>query len=144
MWASEFELLIEGTLPEGVGVNYTGNKGTNVGEYYATAVISGANYNTLTLTATLKINKADITGITLEDKTVDFNYSQHFLVIEGTLPEGVSVTYDNNGKVYRGTYTITVTITGDNYNTLVLTATLTIKSTTTGGITTPEHEFNKP
>lgn len=139
----QIELLVSGALPSGVSVAYSGNKGTNVGEYNATAVISGANYNTLTLTATLKINKANITGITLENKTVTFNYSQHFLAVSGTLPEGVVATYDNNGKVYAGTYTVTVTITGDNYNTLVLTATLTIKHTSTGGITLPEHEFNK-
>ena len=139
----QIELLVSGALPSGVSVAYSGNKGTNVGEYNATAVISGANYNTLTLTATLKINKANITGITLENKTVTFNYSQHFLAVSGTLPEGVVATYNNNGKVYAGTYTVTVTITGDNYNTLVLTATLTIKHTSTGGITLPEHEFNK-
>ncbi len=140
----EFELLIEGTLPDEVSIKYTGNKGTNVGDYYATAVISGANYNTLTLSAILKINKANITGITLNDKTENFDYQPHHLVISGNLPEGVEVTYDNNGKVYAGTYTVTVTIKGDNYNTLVLTAKLTIKRTTSGGITTPEHEFNKP
>lgn len=141
--SEEITLLVDGTLPFGVSVEYSGNKGTNVGEYNATAVISGANYNTLTLTATLKINKADITGITFDSETVTFDYAQHFLTIKGTLPEGVTVTYDNNGKVYAGTYTVTVTITGDNYNTLVLTATLTIKHTSSGGITLPEHEFNK-
>ena len=139
----EFSLLIDGTLPTGVSVEYSTNKGKNVGEYNAIAVIGGDNYNTLTLTATLKINKADITGITFKDETVTFDYTQHFIYISGTLPEGVTVTYDNNGKVYANTYVVTVTITGDNYNTLVLTAKLTIKNSSTGGITLPEHEFNK-
>jgi len=139
---TEKTITVTGELPTGAQVQYTANKATNVGVYNATAVLSGANYNTLTLTATLTITKANITGITFSDKTLEYNGEQQFIAISGELPEGVTVTYENNGKTYAGTYTVTVTITGDNYNTLVLTATLTIKPTSEGGLVTPEHKFN--
>ncbi|MDE6059067.1 MAG: hypothetical protein K2G44_03400, partial [Clostridia bacterium] len=38
---AEHEITVSGTLPEGVSVSYTGNKGTNVGVYNATATLSG-------------------------------------------------------------------------------------------------------
>ena len=58
---TEKSLLITGTLPEGVTVAYTGNTGTNVGEYPATATftVTNPNYNALdAMQATLKIVKA--------------------------------------------------------------------------------------
>ncbi|MBQ9085076.1 MAG: hypothetical protein IJY24_05405, partial [Clostridia bacterium] len=136
---AEKTITVTGELPTGVQVQYGANKATTVGVYNATAVLSGANYNTLTLTATLPLTTADINtpnveGITLPDKEFNYNGEKHYLEISGTLPEGVTVTYENNGKTYAGTYIVTVTITGENYNTLVLTATLTIKPTSEGGL----------
>lgn len=49
------EITLEGA-PEGATVTYTNNKGTNPGEYKATAVIRKEGYNDKTLNATLKIN----------------------------------------------------------------------------------------
>ncbi|MDD4276239.1 MAG: hypothetical protein PHO33_04610 [Clostridia bacterium] len=49
-------ITISGILPNGVEVNYTTNKATETGTYNATAVLSGMNYNSLTLNAVLKIN----------------------------------------------------------------------------------------
>ena len=84
---NEHELLIEGTLPEGVT-----NENINAGTYEVTAILKGNGYNTLTLKATLTINKAsyDMSGITFEDKTVTYDGNEHELLIEGTLPEGVT------------------------------------------------------
>ena len=51
---------ITGTLPEGVTVSYTTNKGTVVGTYNATAKFTydTANYNTIAdMNAVLTINK---------------------------------------------------------------------------------------
>ena len=72
---SEQSVTVSGTLPAGVTVSYTGNTGTNAGTYNATAVLSGEGYNSLTLTATLKINKAEITGVTFEGSTVTYDVS---------------------------------------------------------------------
>lgn len=59
------ELIVEGNIPVGVTVQYINNKGTEVGTYQATAVLSGKNYNMLELTATLKINP-DFTGMAFD------------------------------------------------------------------------------
>lgn len=141
----EHTLTVSGTLPDGVGVDYISNSGTNAGTYNAIATLGGKNYNAAEMRATLTIKKASLKGIiTLNDKT--FTYSENtkrYLSVSGTLPEGVSVTYQNNdGKFAVGKYTITATISGDNYETLTLTATLEIKqSNSTGGTLTPEHPF---
>ncbi|EFK57891.1 bacterial surface protein 26-residue PARCEL repeat (3 repeats) [Sphingobacterium spiritivorum ATCC 33861] len=56
---SRKSILISGDLPAGVTVTYTGNGQTNAGSYIVTADIDGgSNYNSFSLQATLKINKA--------------------------------------------------------------------------------------
>ena len=52
------EITISGNLPEGAVVEYQNNKATNSGEYNASVKITLEGYNTLTLNAKLKINKA--------------------------------------------------------------------------------------
>lgn len=123
-------LLLTGTLPEGVSVSYTGNSATDVGTYNATAVLSGEGYNTLTLTATLKINPIAMTGITFTGNTFAYDGAPHSISLAGTLPEGASVTYvggqNANSAQAAGEYTITATVTHKNYVTFTATATLTI------------------
>ncbi|MDE6676101.1 MAG: hypothetical protein K2K12_00110, partial [Clostridia bacterium] len=51
----EQSITVSGTVPEGVSVSYTGNKGTNPGVYNATASLSGEGYKSKTLTAKLTI-----------------------------------------------------------------------------------------
>ena len=68
---TEKVLLIDGDLPEGTSINYTNNEGVNAGEHNATAVISGQNYHTLTLTATLKINKIEDLDHMIRDLKAD-------------------------------------------------------------------------
>src|SRR5690606_11955054 len=49
------------------------------------------------------------------------------LAIKGTLPTGVTVSYDNNARTYAGSQTVRANINGGaNYNNLSLTAELTI------------------
>ena len=88
-------------------------------------------------TATLTINKADITGITFTGTTVIYDGNTHPLAISGTLPSNVTVTYTNNDQKNYGTHTVTATFTVNNanYNTLApMTATLTINKATVTGI----------
>lgn len=68
-----------------------------------------------------------ITGVTFEGKTVTYNGEEHTVTVAGTLPTGVSVTYENNKGANAGTYTATATLSGEGYVTLVLNATLTVE-----------------
>lgn len=131
---AEHSVTVSGTVPEGVSVNYTGNKGTDTGVYNATATLTGAGYNTLTLNATLTINGRDITGITFENATYPYDNQEHSVTISGELPEGVSVSYTNNKATDYGATTATATLSGKGYNTLTLTATLTIEAKDITGV----------
>ena len=131
----EQSLAISGDLPAGVTVTYDGNGNTNVGEYTVKAkfAVSDANYNEIDdMTAKLTITKADydMSGITFADDSVPYNGEEQSLAISGDLPAGVTVTYEGNGKVNAGEYTVTASFTGDyaNYNAIAdKTATLTIE-----------------
>ena len=121
----EHSIYVSGA-PSFATVKYTNNGKKSVGTYTVTATISAPNYNNLTLTAILKITGRNITGVTLNDKSFQYDGKSHSLEVEGTLPIGVSVSYSNNGKVDSGSYKVTATLSGEGYNSLQLTATLTI------------------
>ncbi|WP_439487427.1 MBG domain-containing protein, partial [Algoriphagus sp.] len=134
-------LAITGTLPDGTSVAYTDNSRTDVGTQEVTATISGSNYNTLVLTADLTVTPADVSGITFEDGSFVFDGTAKSLAITGTLPAGTSVAYTNNSRTEVGTQEVTATITGSNYNTLVLTADLTVTPNDVSGITFEDASF---
>lgn len=120
---AEHAVTVSGILPEGAKTEYTNNKATNAGTYNATATVSGEGYNTLTLNATLTINKAsyDMSGIGW-NYTNAFDYDGQVKSVElsGTLPRGVTVkAYTDNSKTDAGTYQAKVTFNYDdvNYNT---------------------------
>lgn len=133
-------LTIEGSLPPDVSVTYENNSATNAGTYLAVAKIGGNNYNELTLTATLTVNKADFSGISLSDKTVTYDGNVHSLAVEGTLPAGATVSYSGNGKTDAGVYPVIATVSCKNYNDLSLPATITIVKADFKGITLPGKE----
>ena len=139
----EKELKITGELPTGVEVVYENNKLRNAGRVEAIAYFkhNNPNYNDIpSKTATLTISKASIEGISFSGDTVTYDGKSHSLSIEGKLPEGVHVTYINNGHVNVGTYIVTAHFedsTG-NYEYLPdLEATLVINKVDVNGI-----EFN--
>jgi hypothetical protein len=75
--------------------------------------------------------KSDITGISFVDTITYYNGLFQTIAISGTLPSGVTVTYEQNnaefiGAISPGNYEITATMTGPKHNTLTLTATLSI------------------
>ncbi|MGS2764622.1 MBG domain-containing protein, partial [Sinomicrobium sp. M5D2P9] len=119
-------LSLEGTLPEGTSVSYGNNSRTDVGTQEVTATLAGTNYETLELTANLTITPAVITGITFNDGSFVYDGTARSLSLEGTLPEGTSVSYGNNSRTDVGTQEVTATLAGTNYETLELTADLTI------------------
>ena len=135
---SEKTLAISGTLPSGVTVTYTNNGHANAGTYTVTASFTGdtANYNAIAdMTATLTINKAtyDMSGISFADATYTYDGSEKTLVITGTLPSGVTVSYTTNTLTNAGSIEVTASFIGDadNYNVIDnMVATLTIEKAT--------------
>ena len=129
---SEHVVVITGTLPSGVTVSYENNEQTNSGTYKVVAKFEGnENYNAIPdMEATLTINKAtyDMSGVKLENKTVTYNGSEQVVVITGTLPSGVTVSYENNKQTNVGTYKVVAKFEGnENYNAIPdMEATLTI------------------
>ena len=120
---SAHSITVGGSKPKGVTVQYEGNAQTNAGEYTVTAkfyynneYISGADK-----TAKLTVNKADydMSGVSFTGSDKTYNGTALVPSITGTLPSGVSVTYDTAGAelVNAGTYTVTASFTGDaNHN----------------------------
>ncbi|MCI7094522.1 MAG: leucine-rich repeat protein, partial [Clostridiales bacterium] len=128
---------IEATnLPNGVSVSYFGNNQTQAGEYTVTAKFTGdeVNYNVIPdMTAILKISASDLTGISFIDGEFIYDGQPKYIYITGELPEGVTVTYKNNGKINANSYIVTAEFicTNGNYNNLPdVTATLTINKAT--------------
>ena len=113
-------------LPEGASVDYSpSNAQTDAGVYEITATITKENFETKTLTATLTINKKEMTGITFTNKRV-FSGTDSTITATG-YPEGATVTYTDAGPFNtKGSYTIGVKIELDNYVTYENTAVLTI------------------
>lgn len=125
-------LAISGDLPAGTSVTYQNNGHVEVGVHTVIATISGgANYNDLVLTGTLKITKLGIDGISFDNATFTYDGTAKSIYINGTLPTGVTVSYQNNSKVNAGLHTVIASINGGvNYASYELTATLTIQKAT--------------
>lgn len=119
-------LEIKGTLPDGVSVQYEGNGKSAAGSY---SVIAKLYYHSDTynkdyyiegedMTASLTIKKAsvDVSNIFFGGASVVENGEAHSLEIEGTLPDGVSIAYDGNGKSAVGEYIVTARFVVDEVN----------------------------
>ena len=135
---AEHSIELVGTLPHGVTVSYEGNGKTNAGTYTVTATFehNTQNYEAISdMSATLTVEKAqlDTSAISFADKTVTYNGAAHSILLEGTLPYGVTVSYEGNGKTNAGAYTVTATFDYDaqNYDPISdMSVTLTIKKAT--------------
>lgn len=125
-------LAVAGTLPEGTDLSYRNNGKTDAGTYTVTATLKKANYEDKTLTATLTINKATFTGITLADKKFVYLGTEHSLTVdvEGELPAGTVILYSGNNKKEVGVHDVTAMVTNPNYETLFLHAKMTITAKT--------------
>lgn len=123
---TEKTLVIQGTLPPDATVVYEANTRTDAGVQLATATISAPGYETLVLNAELEILPAPITGISFEDTTFVYDGTEKILLISGTPPPGVSVTYENNTRTDPGSQIAIAQLTGTNYDTLTLYAYLSI------------------
>ena len=122
----------ESTLPDGALVTYDKQTSyVDAGEYVVTATIKADGYKDLVLSATVKIKKAILQGITFDAVVIDWDGQLHGAFIEyekGELPSGVSVTYVGNGQRDVGVYDITAKFeTSENYEPIAdMNTTLTI------------------
>ena len=117
----------------------SGNNQTNAGTHTVTVTLNDkdnyewADNTTADVEFTFTINKAvyDMSNVTFADKSIKADGNAQNIVIGGTLPEGVTVRYEGNGKTEPGVYTVTAIFTGDadNYEAIAnKTATLTVLS----------------
>ncbi|MCL4641705.1 MAG: Ig-like domain-containing protein, partial [Olivibacter sp.] len=104
------------------------------------AVNVGSNGNLASNTLSLQYATI-ITGITLDDGSFVYDGTAKSLAIAGTLPAGTSVSYENNSRTDVGTQEVTATISGDNYETLILKANLTITKAAITGISFQDGSF---
>lgn len=127
-------------LPAGVTVKeYSGNTATNAGTYTATATFEydEENYNAPQISpCEWTINKAQITGLSFENVTIDYDGELHSLKVKGALPAGTSAVYTYNGVIAEGVseidnYEVKVTVSGANYITWEATAQLKIRQPAT-------------
>ena len=140
----EHSIEIEDSLPEGITVSYSKNSYKDAGVYEVTASFEDSNNNYIIddITATLTINKADLTGLKLENKTVTYDGTPKSIEITGELDDSISSLteytneYKNNNKTNAGTYYVYATITpsNNNFNRLILNAVLTINKAEITGI----------
>ncbi|WP_188752688.1 BspA family leucine-rich repeat surface protein [Parapedobacter defluvii] len=117
------------------GDSFTGTLTRESGEEAGTYAImqgtlsAGSNYGITFIGADLTITQplpTEITGMVFTGRRFVYDGLEHTLSVTGELPEGASVRYENNGRINAGSQQVTATIEGEGYETLVLTATLTI------------------
>lgn len=65
-------------------------------------------------------------NITFANQTIDYDGQEHEIVLDGELPQGVNVIYENNKGTNAGVYNAKATISMEGYKQLVLNAKLTI------------------
>lgn len=114
--------------PDFAQIEYENNVGTEAGEYGALAEISAEGYQTLMLSAKLTVLPAEIKGVKFESAAFNFDGEEKFIYAT-SVPEGASVSYENNGQVEPGIHCVKAIITKKNYLPKVLFAYITIFDT---------------
>ncbi|SEL85225.1 MBG domain-containing protein [Parapedobacter koreensis] len=128
----------------GVSVTYDGSAvpPSEAGEYEVVATLTHANYEADAATGTLVIGKATLAGIAFDNNRFTYDGTAKSLEINGSLPRSVVVSYNGNGRIEAGTYTVTAVIDGgNNYEDLVLRATLEITAMPTLSIAFPNRRL---
>ncbi len=119
---TEKQIAVKGTLPTGATVDYTNNKGTDVGTYNATAVVKANGYEDLTLNAKMIIKPKNLTvsGLTAENKTYDGTTDA---TVKGGTLSGV-VTGDDVSATFPTTGTFASANAGSNITVSIADVTL--------------------
>lgn len=84
------------------------------------------------------------TNVVLESKTFIYDSQPHSLAVEGILPNGTQIVYENNCKTDVGVYEVTATLSNPNYITKTLTAEMTIISGTNYALSVLSSLLYKP
>lgn len=122
-------------VPAGTGYTLTDYKKTNAGSYTAVATprpgFSWSDGSTSAKSISWKIAKAtyDMSAVVFADATYTYSGEYYALEITGELPDGVTVSYENNRQRDVGVYTATASFAGDSANYMTIpdkTAKLTI------------------
>ena len=119
--------------PENATIEYNApTEYVDAGVYEITATVKAEDYVDASLMATLTINKAKIEGVEFADKCVTWDGNAHEICVDSPLPDGVSVSYDNNSQTEVGEHEITAHFdVGNNYLPIEdIKATLTIAEKT--------------
>ena len=124
------KLADQSTLPQGVTTKYRfyNSEGAevesciNAGEYKVVASFEGnsVNYNEIEpLEAKLTITKKQVKldgVVSFNSSTYNFDRQVHSLVVEGKIPENISITYENNDQTAAGEYKVVAIFTDSNPN----------------------------
>ncbi|RXG11259.1 VCBS repeat protein [Leeuwenhoekiella polynyae] len=107
---------------------YTPQQGYTAAGTYTVMVKASAttNYLAASKEVSLQINNAEITGVSFTNDVVTYDGKAHGVYVKN-LSEGATVTYDNNEQTEAGTYTVTATISQENFRDKVFTAELVIE-----------------
>ena len=126
-------ISISGNVPEDSDIQYTGNAGTDAGEYNAAVTITKEGYKTFSATAKLTILKAEMSGVEFSGESFKYDGNPKKLTVTGAPTGSVITFYCNNEKIVslteKGKYTVTAVITNKNYFEKRLTAEIEIKGT---------------
>ena len=106
-------------LTDGVGYRVlAGNVATNIGNYVvlvttrAGFVWDDGTTGRKELPWTIQEAPYELQGVTFENKTFEYDGTMKYLTLTGTLPDGFSVEYLNNGRWQPGTNVVTALISG--------------------------------
>ncbi|MCI8273772.1 MAG: hypothetical protein HFJ55_06810 [Clostridia bacterium] len=119
--------------------------GNNAGKYAIFGEYTNTNLKVNIVPGTYTITKAkyDMSSVAFKDATFKYDGKNHCVLIEGQLPEGVTVTYVNNQGMKVGKYVATAKFAGDtkNYEPIPdMFATLTIEAKGNGSGGSSEQE----
>lgn len=116
-------LVYDGQVQTGVvaGVGYalSGHTAVDAGDYLATATPRAgfvwADGTDASVGVAWRIAKGvyDLSGVALADRQFDYDGEFHYLSLSGTLPAGLLVSYENNGRYQPGTNVVTAIIAPD-------------------------------
>ncbi|MCQ2408996.1 MAG: MBG domain-containing protein [Clostridia bacterium] len=108
------------SLPDGVTASYSSTDMINAGEYSVEITFYGdsMNHNSIapvTKLLTILRADADISSVKFESEVCTYDGSPKFIYALG-VPPYISVSYENNGKIASGEYTVTAHFTVDETN----------------------------
>ena len=117
--------MVDVEMPEGWSFTQNGDS-KDAGEYEVTVTFTHPNYNPITQTVKLTINKAVYEGKDLYAENVEYVYDGSEKHVIASAPSGWTVKYENNGQIEVGEYEVTVIFSHANYEDVVKTVKLNI------------------